>query len=226
MPELRLPTTIRWGAIVKVVCLIALLIAANLLARNYMEVLHFPIRPGNEDVVHRTIMVSATLYALLLAVPFVPGAEIGVGLLVMLGPPIALLVYLCTVAGLSLSFILGRLIPLSVLARLTKDIKLDRTSNLLKSIAPLSKKQRLSYLADKAPKRFLPLLLRYRYLALAVALNIPGNYLIGGGGGIALFAGVSRVYSVPGFLITILLSVAPVPIAVMLLGTDFLSAQN
>ncbi|MDH3633777.1 MAG: hypothetical protein OES20_03645 [Gammaproteobacteria bacterium] len=226
MPELRLPTTIRWSAIVKVVCLIALLIAANLLARNYMEVLHFPIRPGNEDAVHRTIMVSATLYALLLAVPFVPGAEIGIGLLVMLGPPIALLVYLCTVAGLSLSFILGRLIPLSVLVRLAKDIKLNRTSKLLKTIEPLSKKQRLTYLADKAPKRFLPLLLRYRYLALAVALNIPGNYLIGGGGGIALFAGVSRLYSVPGFLITILLSVAPVPIAVMLFGTDFLSGQN
>ena len=223
MPGSRLPTAIRWGAIVKVVCLIALLLAANILARDYMEVLHFPIRPGNEDAVHRTIMVSAVLYALLLAVPFVPGAEIGVGLLVMLGAPIALLVYLCTVAGLSLSFILGRLIPLSVLARLAKDIKLERTSNLLKSIEPLSKKERLSYLTSNAPKRFLPLLLRYRYLALAVALNIPGNYLIGGGGGIALFAGVSRLYSVPGFLITILLSAAPVPVAVMFFGTGFLS---
>lgn len=226
MPEAQLPTTIRWGVIAKVVCLIALLIGANILARDYMEVLHFPIRPGNEDVVHRTIMVSATLYALLLAVPFVPGAEIGVGLLVMLGPPIALLVYLCTVVGLLLSFTLGRLIPLSVLVRFSKDIRLERTSNLLKAIAPLKKKQRLSYLAQKAPKRFVPFLLRYRYLALAVALNIPGNYLIGGGGGIALFAGVSRLYSVPGFLITIVLAVAPVPIAVLLFGTDFLSGQS
>ena len=226
MPEAQLPTTIRWGAIAKVVCLIALLIGANVLARDYMEVLHFPIRPGNEDAVHRTIMVSATLYALLLAVPFVPGAEIGVGLLVMLGPPIALLVYLCTVVGLSLSFTLGRLIPLSVLVRISRDIRLERTSKLLEAIAPLKKKQRLSYLAQKAPQRFVPFLLRYRYLALAVALNIPGNYLIGGGGGIALFAGVSRLYSVPGFLITIVLSVAPVPIAVMLFGTDFLSWQS
>lgn len=226
MSEEQLPGAIRWGAIVKVVCLIAVLIGANILARDYMEVLHFPIRPGNEDAVHRTIMVSATLYALLLAVPFVPGAEIGVGLLVMLGPPIALLVYLCTVIGLSLSFVLGRLIPLSVLVRITNDIKLERTSNLLKAIEPLKKKQRLSYLTQKAPKRFVPLLVRYRYLALAIALNIPGNYLIGGGGGIALFAGISRLYSVPGFLITIVLSVAPVPIAVLLFGTDFLSGQH
>lgn len=226
MPGEQSPTAIRWGVILKLVCLIALLIAANVLARDYMEVLHFPIRPGNEDAVHRTIMVSATLYAILLAVPFVPGAEIGLGLMAMLGPPIALLVYLCTIIGLSLSFILGRLIPLSVLARLTKDIKLERTSNLLKAIEPLDKKQRLSYLTQKAPKRFLPLLLRYRYLALAVALNIPGNYLIGGGGGIALFAGVSRLYSIPGYLITIALSVAPVPLAVLLFGTEFISGKN
>lgn len=226
MPEQQLPRTFRWGAILKLLSLIALLIAANIFVRNYMEVLHFPIRPGNEDAVHRTIMMSAVLYALLLAVPFVPGAEIGLGLLAMLGPPIALLVYLCTVAGLSLSFILGRLIPLSVLARVTKDIKLDRTSKLLKEIEPLNKKQRLSYLTSKAPKRLLPLLLRYRYLALAAALNIPGNYLIGGGGGIALFAGVSRLYSVPGFLITIALAVAPVPMAVLLFGTEFIVGKT
>ena len=60
------------------------------------------------------------------------------------------------------------------------------------------------------------------YLALAVALNIPGNYLIGGGGGIALFAGVSRLFSVPGFVITIMLAVAPVPLAVMIFGIEFL----
>ena len=224
MPEAQqLPSAIRWRAIVKVVCIIALLIAANTIARDYMDILHFPIRPGNEDSVHRTIMVSAALYAILLAVPFVPGAEIGLGLLAMLGPPIALLVYLCTVVGLTLSFMVGRLIPLSLLARFSRDIKLERTSHLLEAIAPLSKKQRLSYLTSRAPKRLLPLLLRYRYLALAVAFNIPGNYLIGGGGGIALFAGVSRLYSVPGFLLTTVLSVAPVPLAVLLFGADFLS---
>jgi len=56
-----------------------------------------------------------------------------------------------------------------------------------------------------------------------VALNIPGNYVIGGGGGIALIAGVSRVYSIPGFLLTILLAVAPVPLAVVVFGTGFLA---
>ena len=222
MPSNQAPT-IRWGAIARLVCLIVVLVAANLVARHFMETLSFPVHPGNEDAVHRTIMISSALYTILLAVPFVPGAEIGVGLMVMLGPRIALLVYLCTVTGLGLAFLLGRLIPLSVLATISHDVKLVRTSQLLREIEPMSKQQRLVLLVDRAPKRFIPLLLRYRYLALAVALNIPGNYLIGGGGGIALFAGVSRLYSVSGYLLTIALSVAPVPLAVFFFGTQLLN---
>ena len=214
---------IRWRRIVIVVCLISLLVAANLVARHFIDVLNFPIRPGNEDTLHRMIMITATLYSVLLAVPFVPGAEIGVALMVMLGPRIALLVYLCTLAGLSLSFILGRLIPLTALIHVAKDLKFERTRKLLEDIEPLDKKERLNFLIGRAPKRLLPMLLRYRYLALAVALNIPGNYIIGGGGGIALFAGTSRLFSVAGFLITIILAVAPVPIAVMIFGAEFLS---
>lgn len=221
MPAKRSPT-IRWGAIARLVSLIVALVAANLVARQYMETLNFTVRPGNEDAVHRTIMISAALYTILLAVPFVPGAEIGIGLMAMLGPPIAFLVYLCTVSGLCIAFILGRLLPLSVLANFSRDIKLERTSRLLREIEPLNKQQRLALLVDRAPKRFIPLLLRYRYLALAVALNLPGNYLIGGGGGIALFAGVSRVYSVGAYLLTIVLAVAPVPLAVYFFGADIL----
>ena len=216
-------TGIRWRRIVIIVGVITLLVVANLVAHNYIDVLSFPIRPGNEDAVHRTIMISAALYAILLAVPFVPGAEIGVALMAMLGPRIALLVYLCTLAGLSLSFILGHLIPIKVLIRLARDLNLKRTRQLLEDIEPLDKKERLDLMISRAPKRFLPLLLRYRYFALAVALNIPGNYVIGGGGGIALFAGVSRLFSVTGFIVTIILAVSPVPLAVMIFGIGILS---
>jgi hypothetical protein len=223
MPLAQPASPFRWSAILKVVVLLLLLVIANIVARDVIDSLDFEIRPGNEDAVHRTIMASAAAYALTLAIPFVPGAEIGVALMVMLGPPIAVLVYLCTLAGLSISYALGRFIPLMVLARLADDCKLQRTGHMLREIQPLDKKQRLELLLDRAPKRFLPWLLRYRYLALAVALNIPGNYLIGGGGGIALFAGVSRIFGVTGFLVTIALAVAPVPLAVLIFGTGFLS---
>ncbi len=215
-------TRSRWRAVAKILLLIALLVAANLVARQYLQSLDFEIRPSNEDMVHRTIMASAALYALLLAVPFVPGAEIGLALMAMLGPAIAYLVYLCTIAGLMLAFLVGRLIPLRVLIHLAQDCKLERTANLLHEIAPLDKEARLALLVDKAPKRFLPFLLRHRYLALAAAVNIPGNYLIGGGGGISLMAGISRLFSIPAFLLTIALAVAPVPLAVLIFGTRFI----
>lgn len=224
MTEAHSATGVRWRAIVKVLVLAALLVLLNFVARDALEALDFKIRPSNEDAVHRTIMASAALYALLLAVPFVPGAEIGIALMMMLGPPIAVLVYLCTVAGLSLSFVLGRLIPIRVLVRMARDFRLDQTARLLEAIEPLNQNQRLDLLISISSTRFLPLLLRYRYLALAVALNVPGNYLVGGGGGLALIAGVSRVYTIHGFLLTVLLAVSPVPLAVLIFGTGFLSA--
>ncbi len=211
-----------WAVFVKLLGLIALLIAANYLAYNIADLLNFKIGPDNKEVVDRTVLVSAVVYSLLLAIPFVPGAEVGWALIAMLGPPVVFLVYICTLAGLSLSFVAGRLIPLPSLIRLSDDIKLRRLSTLLRQIEPLDAQERLAFLANRAPNRYLPFLLRHRYLALAVAVNVPGNFLIGGGGGIALLAGISRVYSIPGFLATIILAVAPIPVAVFFFGSDFL----
>lgn len=224
MAEVRSGAGSSWRAIVKLAVFAALLVWLNFVARDAIDTLDFEIRPSNEDAVHRTIMASAALYSLLLAVPFVPGAEIGIALMVMLGPPIAVLVYLCTLTGLTLSFVVGRLIPTSVLVRLARDCRFEKTGRLLESIEPLNRNQRLDLLLRISPRRFFPFLLRYRYVALALALNLPGNYLIGGGGGIALIAGVSRVYSVPGFLLTIIVAVAPVPLLVLVFGTGFLGA--
>ncbi|WP_418320655.1 hypothetical protein [Piscinibacter sakaiensis] len=213
---------IRRSAIAKILLLVALLVMLNIAAREAVGLLDLTIRPRTEDMVHRTIMISALLYVVLLAIPFVPGAEIGLALMAMLGPQIAPLVYLCTLAGLALGFLIGRLVPLSMLARLAHDCRLERAARLLAEIEPLDQDQRLALLIERAPRRLLPLVLRHRHLALALALNIPGNYLIGGGGGIALVAGISRLYSVPGFLLIIALAVAPVPLAVLVFGSGFL----
>jgi hypothetical protein len=47
-----------------------------------------------------------------------------------------------------------------------------------------------------------------------VALNLPGNTLLGGGGGIALMAGLSGLYPMPAYLTTVAIAVAPVPLLV------------
>jgi len=53
-------------------------------------------------------------------------------------------------------------------------------------------------------------------------VNLPGNILIGGGGGISLIAGASRLFSLPGFLTTIALAVSPLPLAILFFGKEIL----
>ena len=215
---IRLP----WRGLLKVGLLMLLIVTANLVAGWIAGLLRFELLPSNEDFVHRMIMIAAVVYAVLLAVPFVPGIEIGLALIAMLGPPIVFLVYVTTVAGLSLSFAVGRLISLRGLIKLFDDFGLQRASRLLATIEPMSRDDRLSFLHAKAPQRFVPFLLRHRYLSLAILFNLPGNFLVGGGGGIAMIAGVSGLYSTAGFFATLVVAVSPVPIAILVLGSDIL----
>ncbi len=168
-------------------------------------------------------MILSVLYSVFMVIPFVPGAEIGLMLMAAPGPTIAIMVYVCTIAGLSPGFLAGRLIPVSILASVVDDLGLNHAGKRLRVIEAMTDRERMMLLVDKAPKRFVPDLLRYRYVALAIAINVPGNVIVGGGGGIALFAGVSRRFSLTGYLLTIAIAVAPIPLAVSLFGSEILS---
>lgn len=52
-------------------------------------------------------MFGAVACAVLLALPFVPGAEIGLAMLAAFGPVIAPLIYVCTVASMILAYTWG-----------------------------------------------------------------------------------------------------------------------
>lgn len=214
---------IKLSLLLKLACLVLLVVFANAAAAWIVDVLQLEIRPSTEDTVHRVIMLSATAYSVLIAIPFVPGVEIGLLLIGMLGPAIVFLVYVCTLAGLSASFVVGRLVPLNGLIRILEDLRLTRASQLLARIQPMDMEERLAFLASKAPNRAVPFLLRHRYLALAVVINLPGNIVVGGGGGIALVAGASRLYSWPGFLATICVAVSPLPLAIFIFGESVLT---
>jgi hypothetical protein len=138
----------------------------------------------------------------------------------ILGPRIAVLVYLCTLAALSLSFMVGRLIPEHMLINLLRDLGFDKASRLLVRVEGLDSHQRLSLILDQSPQKLIPFLLRYRYLALIVAVNLPGNIVIGGGGGIALAAGLCRLFSPPAFVLTVAIAIAPVPLAWLMFGEN------
>lgn len=178
----------------------------------FLEFLEFDIRPANEPSVHMTIMTIAAIFVLASALPFVPGAEIGFGLILVFGGRIALLVYLCMVVALTISFLVGRFVPVAVIARFFKMLAMVRAHDLVMQFAPLNAEERLSLLVSRAPRRFVPALLRHRYLALAVLLNLPGNSLVGGGGGLAFAAGLSGLFFPVGYVAVIALAVAPVPL--------------
>ena len=156
--------------------LVAVVLALNGAGGWVAQQIDLQVFPRHEPLLHAMVLGAAALYVVLMVVPFMPGIEVGLALMLALGNRGALLVYLCTVLALAVGFAIGRLLPTRSSTRLT------------------------------------PFLLRHRYLAIALLLNLPGNALIGGGGGIALVSGMSGVFSFAGFVALTAVAVAPVPL--------------
>jgi len=154
-------------------------------------------------------------YIILTAIPFVPGTEIGVALLMVLGAKVAAFVYLSTIAALTLSFSLGRLVPEHRLAAWLRRHGIVRAATLIEAFARLGPHGRDRYLTQHAPRWLKPWLVNHRMLTLIALVNLPGNTLLGGGGGIALVTGLSKLMSFPQFLLGVAIAVAPVPVVVI-----------
>ncbi len=204
--------------LLKFVLLVAVLIIATWGAHAIRDALNLQIRPSNEQQIHQVIMFGMVAYVGLLALPFVPGAEIGLAMLAAFGPSIAPLIYVATVASMMLAYMVGRFLPIKSLQRLLSLLRLRRAAALVEKVNPLSGEERLEILLGGQPKRSVSLALRFRYIALALAVNTPGNSLIGGGGGIMMIAGLSGIFSPLLTFATVALAVSPVPLAMMYLG--------
>jgi len=213
--------TPRIWATLKILLFIGVVALGNYLTQWFIVQLSIEVNPSNEPIMHRIILISMIAYTLLMSIPFVPGAEIGVAALMILGPKIALLVYLSTVAAFSLSFAIGRFIPEKILIKFLQDLHLHRMGDMLIEFEGLDSKQRLNLMLSRSPRKFVPYLIRYRYLALMVAINVPGNIVIGGGGGIALMAGLSRLFTPPMYLLAVAIAVSPIPVVMMIYGNIF-----
>jgi hypothetical protein len=154
-------------------------------------------------------------YALLLSLPFVPGVELGVLLMCIFGKGGIVFVYFATITGLSLAFLVGRLMPKkwveSRLEKLGFSQTCDSTGAGMDGML-----DNLSRNRKFCQNRIWSFFTKYRYLAIAVLFNAPGNYLIGGGGGISLACGISQSVSWIWFLLTVVLAVAPVPLLAFL----------
>ncbi len=167
------------------------------------------------------ILLILLAYAVLIATPFVPGIEIGFGLAAMQGPSIAPLLYIFTVLGLSTSYLVGRFVHASYVEQVLRDIGLKRAAQFIAEMDQLSTQERLDLLRNRLPKFLAPVLADGRYLMLAVLINIPGNAIIGGGGGICLGCGLSRIFT-PGLtLLVIAIAVLPFPLGVYFMWPGF-----
>lgn len=178
---------------------------------------------GIADDISTGMMIGAiafflVVYAVLIAVPFVPGIEIGIALLVFRGETVAPYVYLATLAGLCLAYWAGHNLPDRWLLRMFEDLRLNRACKLIEKVQPMSRTERLGALNAALPTWARGLTGRGRYLLFAVLLNIPGNGLVGGGGGLALLAGLSHVFHPGWTVLTIAIAVAPIPLIVWIWG--------
>lgn len=168
-----------------------------------------------------TIAGLLCIYALMLAIPFVPGVEIGLALLMAGGAGMAPIVYGATVAGLMLAFAVGRHFPLPRLQGWANRLGLRRVARALVSIEKLTREERLRLIEVSLPRWVPGSVLPYRYVVLGLLINIPGNMALGGGGGLLLLAGLSGLFAPLATLVTLAVAVLPVPLAVGLLGSGF-----
>ena len=171
------------------------------------------VRPMNEPMIHRMVMSALAAYVVTAAIPFVPGAEIGFGLLVAFGGKAAPVVYAGMVGALVLSYSVARLVPAAMLVPALNGMGLERAAALARRIDATPKAERLDLLAGHLPERLSRTALSNRYLLLALLINTPGNSLLGGGGGLAFAAGLSRLYAFVPFVLTVVLAVCPIPLA-------------
>ena len=184
--------SVGWAVILaKLTAIVLVIVVANIVVSWLIDRLEIQIWPEYLEIVDRVALISMILYVVLMATPFLPGIEIGLMLMIMLGPRGVLVVYLCTLVALTISFGLGRLLPLHPLVSLLRWLNLTRAAVLLTSFDAVPTNKRLDFLAEKVPIKSTSWFIRSRYLLLALLLNLPGNALIGGGGGIGMLAGMS-----------------------------------
>ncbi|MDF0602050.1 hypothetical protein P1J78_15010 [Psychromarinibacter sp. C21-152] len=169
------------------------------------------IRPMSDPAMRGFVTGAVALYVLTAAIPFVPGAEIGLALLLMFGGAAAPVVYAGMVGALLLSYGAGRLVPPDRLCRALRWMRLRRAAELVCELAGMPQEERAARLAGRLPPVF-GRLVRNRHVLLALLINMPGNTLLGGGGGLAFAAGLSGVYGFPGYALTVVVAVAPVPL--------------
>jgi uncharacterized membrane protein YdjX (TVP38/TMEM64 family) len=159
------------------------------------------------------LSLVAFVYVLMLALPFVPGVEFGLLLMVLFGPEGVIVAYVATVTGLSLAYFVAQTLPDRITLRWMDKLGLSDATNNPKDAIDAIVVGRSATRGTAA--RLGNFLLSHRYLTLAVCLNLPGNSVLGGGGGIAALCGLSRQFCWRRYVLTLIIATAPLPLLVL-----------
>ena len=207
-----------WIAIALMIGFLAHLVMGNVMA--YVKSLN---TISENQAMNGAILFAIIVYAILIAIPFMPGIEVGIALLLLKGAAIAPLVYLATVVGLFTAYLIGSFIPPAALAKIFADLGLRRASEYVAMIKTTPANRRLAQQRAMLPTWLTKLTVDYRYLTIGALLN-PGTFAIGGGGGILMAAGLSRLFNGWIVLLTLLIATLPVPLTVWIMGVSILGA--
>lgn len=199
------------------VALLVAVVAAALYMSHWAMRAQAALPPGGPLLAWPVILLLG-VYVLLLGIPFVPGIEIGLAVLAVHGAAAAPFVYGATVLGLLLAYGVGSLVPERHMVRFLDDLGRPASAAALQRWCTMPSGARLQALASRLPRWIGARVGTLRYLALACLFNLPGNVVLGGGGGIALLAGLSRLYAPLPMTVTVALAVAPVPLAIWIWG--------
>jgi uncharacterized membrane protein YdjX (TVP38/TMEM64 family) len=163
-----------------------------------------------ENLGWKAALVAGIVYILLLSIPFFPGVELAWLVIMLFGKEAVVMIYFFTICGLSLSFAMGRWFEKSwFTSGLDIQALEEQFSERMGKIKDKLRKQLPDRFVSQALKQRLP---NSRYMILAILINLPGNTIIGGGGGLALLCGMNQAFSWKGFVVTVALAILPLPI--------------
>ena len=206
----------RARAVLFVAGYVGLLVLGNRLGASFGRLLELDAGSASLIVNHQLVWGVLAIYAVLRAVPFLPAAQLALAMLAAFGGAIAVQLYIATVVGLTLAFLVGRLVPIARIASGLSAFGLQSAASLVGKIGSLDSESRLAMLfADRSPGLAVRIA-TYRHTALIAVFNLPGNCVMGGGGGIGLLAGLSGLFTLPGYIACVAVAALPIPLVTLL----------
>jgi len=203
---------------VRGVCLLAMwstiLVLGHQLSHEGFHQLRDNLMSASAGIGMYGLALGVVVYVLALALPFIPGVEFGLLLMVLFGREGVIAAYVATIVGLSLAYFAARIVPKRITLRWMNAFGLSDAANDPKDAIDAIVVG--SGATQGVAARLGRFLLSHRHLTLAVCLNLPGNSVLGGGGGISALCGLSGQFRWWRYVFTLIVATAPLPLLVLI----------